>query len=186
MVETFFISDTHWFHKKIIGFCGRPFESIEEMNETMVERWNSVVKPSDEVYHLGDLSFGTREQTFNLMSRLNGNKGLVRGNHDIKRIKLGSGTLNGVAWVKDYHELSQKRYGQKIVLLHYPMQAWNKSHFGSYHLHGHEHGGGSNRVNGRLLRRLDVAVESHNYTPINFEEVKKYMEAIEVVMPEER
>lgn len=185
MIETFFTSDTHWFHKRIIGFCGRPFKSVEEMNEAIVERWNSVVSNKDEVYHLGDLSFGTREQTSSLLDRLNGNIGLVRGNHDLKR-RVRPGTYEKLAWVKDYHEMSQKRYGQKVLLLHYPMQSWNSSHFGSYHLHGHEHGGGSNRVNGRLLRRLDVAVESHNYTPINFQEVKEYMEKIEVDMPKER
>jgi calcineurin-like phosphoesterase family protein len=154
------------------------------MNETMVERWNSVVTKKDIVYLLGDFSFGTTEETTNLLRRLSGNIGLIRGNHDIKRIKFSK--FPGFMWVKDYHELSQKTYGQKITLLHYPMQSWNKSHFGAYHLHGHEHGGGSNRVNGRLLRRLDMAVESHNYTPVNFEEIKKYMEAIEVDMPEGR
>lgn len=184
MIDTWFTADTHFHHSKVIDFTSRPFKSVEEMNETLIDNWNSVVKPKDEIYHLGDVSFGSREQTIAILNRLNGNIGLIRGNHDIKRIKRG--TFNQFAWVKDYHELSQKRYGQKIVLLHYPLQTWNQSHRGSYSIHGHEHGGLSNVVNGVALRRLDAAVEAHDFAPVNFEIVKEYMESIDVEMPNNR
>lgn len=79
------ISDTHFNHENIIKFCNRPFESAKEMNEQMVEKWNSVVKPQDKVYHLGDVYMGGgfgREYTAKLLSSLNGHKRLILGNHD--------------------------------------------------------------------------------------------------------
>jgi calcineurin-like phosphoesterase family protein len=84
MPDMWFTSDTHYGHTNIIRYCGRPFTSTKEMDEAMVERWNKVVKPSDFVYHLGDLIMGQRigERATALRARLNGKITLVLGNHD--------------------------------------------------------------------------------------------------------
>ena len=78
----YFISDTHFNHLNIIKYCNRPFKSIEEMNETIINNWNETVKATDKIYHLGDLALGPKENFYNIASKLNGKKYLIRGNHD--------------------------------------------------------------------------------------------------------
>src|SRR6056300_578004 len=91
MKNRFFISDTHFDHANILTFtdyAGKPvreFDSVEAMNEAMIERWNAVVKPGDTVYHLGDVAIAKRGLTH--LARLNGRKILVKGNHDIFKLK---------------------------------------------------------------------------------------------------
>ena len=82
MIETWFTSDHHFGHKNILEYEkeARPFKTIEEMNETLIERWNSVVQPHHLVYHLGDFCFG--KKNMDIAARLNGKKKLVMGNHD--------------------------------------------------------------------------------------------------------
>jgi calcineurin-like phosphoesterase family protein len=88
MANTFIISDTHFGHQGILGFKApdginklRDFSSVEEMDEHIIERWNSVVRDQDKVYHLGDVAM--RKEHIATMSRLNGKKTLIMGNHDI-------------------------------------------------------------------------------------------------------
>lgn len=78
----YFTSDTHFSHKNSMRYCGRPFFTVEQCDEAMIERWNSVVKPEDTVYHLGDVSMKT-EPIKRLLPRLNGKKILIVGNHDL-------------------------------------------------------------------------------------------------------
>ena len=81
----YFIADTHFNHENIIRYCNRPFENSNEMNEYIINKWNSVVNENDVVYHLGDVGFGNTEELKQLVGRLNGTKILIRGNHDYKR-----------------------------------------------------------------------------------------------------
>jgi calcineurin-like phosphoesterase family protein len=164
MVETFFTSDTHFGHNNIIKFCERPFETSEEMDAVIIERWNSLVSSKDEVFHLGDFSFRSKKETNNIVSKLNGNITLIRGNHDLKRIKLTS--VLGFREIKDYHELNQKRYGQKIVLFHFPILSWNKKHHGSIHCHGHTHS-----LEKSYGKRINVGVDSNDFYPYHIEEI---------------
>ena len=80
----YFIADTHFNHTNIIKYCNRPFNNTHEMNEYIIQKWNSVVKKDDTVYHLGDVGFGSLQEVKNLVERLNGTKILLRGNHDFK------------------------------------------------------------------------------------------------------
>jgi calcineurin-like phosphoesterase family protein len=86
MRDMWFTSDNHWGHRNIIEYCRRPFSSVEEMDEAMIERWNKVVKPGDIVYHLGDLMLGPGKtlgyRLAKLFIRLHGEIFLIRGNHD--------------------------------------------------------------------------------------------------------
>lgn len=83
-ITTYFISDTHFQHANIIKYCNRPFEDTKVMDETIIMNWNSVVKPTDIVWHLGDVMLGNRENLADVMSKLNGVKFLVKGNHDTR------------------------------------------------------------------------------------------------------
>lgn len=101
----FFTSDHHFWHANIIKFCGRPFSSVEEMNEMMVKNWNDVVGPDDTVYCLGDFSMAFRPvETFT--SRLNGKKYLVPGNHDFCHSyhKKSRSAESRTRWIKKYED----------------------------------------------------------------------------------
>jgi calcineurin-like phosphoesterase family protein len=79
----FFTSDTHFGHTNILKYCDRPFSSTEEMDEEIIRCWNSVVKPDNIVFHLGDFAFGTIAQWETYRNRLNGHIHLILGNHDM-------------------------------------------------------------------------------------------------------
>jgi calcineurin-like phosphoesterase family protein len=173
MSKIWFTSDTHFGHKNILKYANRPFASIGEMNETFILRWNERVAPEDTVYHLGDVSFMTGAKTSDLLWRLNGNIRVLVGNHDTDEVLK----LPRFEWVKDYYELIVKDpdaySGERlIVLFHYTMRVWNASHHGSWHLYGHSHG---NLPDDPCALAFDAGVDSHNYAPISYEEVKAIM-----------
>jgi calcineurin-like phosphoesterase family protein len=89
----FFTSDTHFFHEGIIKFCNRPFESVEEMNETLIRNWNETVPKDGTVFHLGDFAFGGWREWMSAYNRLNGKIYLILGNHDLKNAKQGFDAL---------------------------------------------------------------------------------------------
>lgn len=162
-----FVSDTHWGHANVIRYSKRPFSNVDEMDKALINNWNSVVEPGDNVYHLGDVTFGKTGFNDAILYSLNGNKHLVRGNHD-KLCHKPEFNKHWV-WIKDYHEL--KIDGRLLVLQHYPLLTWNKAHKdpAAWMLHGHSHGN-LNHVNMHTTR-LDVGVDSHNYKPISYAEV---------------
>lgn len=158
-----FTSDTHFFHKNIIEYSKRPYDSVEEMNEKLILNWNSVVQPTDTVYHLGDFGFAPKVKLESVFNRLNGQKFLLRGNHDDDAEKLGWG------WVKERYELYVREpEKQMIVLSHYAHKVWNKSHHGSIMLFGHSHGS----LQGDS-QSLDVGVDCWDYTPVGLEDIKR-------------
>jgi len=174
MSNTWFTSDTHYFHGNIIKYCNRPFSNVEEMNEALITNYNSVVKPKDTIYHLGDFGFAHIDKIKYIASRLNGNKILLYGNHDKVIRNAPKGTFDSsFNFIRDYLEINVN--GQKIILCHYPMLTWNASGRGSIMLHGHAHGKTNygHIKNGKIL---DVGVDVHNYFPISFDDVMKIME----------
>lgn len=160
MSEIFFSSDIHFGHKNIIHHANRPFGSVEEMNESLVERWNSTVGPRDVVYFAGDFSFARAEETEKFFKALNGMKHLIVGNHDgnsTKRLPWAS--------VSDIKEVSID--GNKFVVCHYPMEVWNGSHRRAFHVHGHSHG----TLETKIAGRADVGVDCHpELKPFSVEE----------------
>lgn len=167
-MTVFFTSDTHFHHANIIRFTGRPFANVEEMNKGLITNWNSVVQPKDEIYHLGDFGFCDTQDAVRILKKLHGRKFFIRGNHD-KGIK--DEALDHFEWVKEMHEM--KIHGQRIVLCHYPLEAWNHSCHGSWHLHGHTH---KNLPGSEDIRRWDAGVDSNNQYPVSFEQIKKIMQ----------
>lgn len=117
MPETFFISDTHFCSGNIINYCHRPFANADEMNETLIKNWNSVVQPEDTVFHLGDFVMHESENIPPILSQLNGHIILCRGNHDTPR-KLS--VLKN--YVDDIRDIAYLRYkGLFFVASHFPM-----------------------------------------------------------------
>lgn len=178
MSNIFFTSDTHWGHANIIKYCGRPFKSIAEMDDTLIKNWNHVVKPGDTVYHLGDFAFyKDQKQTRNVIRALNGNIVLIRGNHDKY---LEPETLQAFGSVHPYYELKvhdkdSSRGKQMIILLHFAMRVWDKSHHGSWHLYGHSHGTLKDKNYDNNSLSFDVGTDCHGFTPISYDRVKQIM-----------
>jgi calcineurin-like phosphoesterase family protein len=115
MNNILFTSDSHFFHAKIIEYCNRPFSSVEEMNEVLIQKWNAKVGLGDTVYHLGDFSMGPKENV-NIRKRLNGKVILIKGNHDRKdAIHLAAG-FDAI-----YKYLEIEINGHKLYLAHIPM-----------------------------------------------------------------
>ena len=140
----YYISDLHFYHKGMNDSMDfRGFSSVEEMNETMIERWNSKVRRGDEVVILGDLSFGTAEETNELLRQLNGKLYLIYGNHDRYVNSHGFDSFR-FKWIKPYAELSDEK--RKVVLSHYPIFCYNGQYKVdaegrplSFMLYGHVH-----------------------------------------------
>ncbi len=155
----FFTADTHFAHKRIIELAKRPFTTVEEMDEVMIKRWNAVVTENDVVYHLGDFAWTDHTP---YLRQLNGQKHLILGNHDYdNRVDKAKGWHS----VERYREL--KIGDDNLVLFHYAMRVWNKSHHGSISLYGHSHG--------NLLgddQSLDVGVDCWMFAPITLEQIK--------------
>ena len=107
------------------------------MDEEYIKRWNNKVKKGDEIYILGDLSFYKGEGTNKILKRLNGMKFLIRGNHDHTYLDDKDFDPSLFVWIKDYHLVKDE--GIPIVLFHYPIQTWDKKHYGSLHFYGHVH-----------------------------------------------
>jgi len=156
-MNIFFTSDTHFGHTNIIKHCARPFETVSQMDNELIRRWNTRVGRKDVVYHLGDFSFGNVEK---YRRCLNGSICLIRGNHDNKP----SYDKAGFAWIKDNYLLKTPR-GQ-FWLAHYAHLTWPHRCRGSYHLFGHSH----SKLSGAPLS-MDVGVDTNNYAPYSLDEV---------------
>jgi calcineurin-like phosphoesterase family protein len=165
-MNTFFTSDTHFSHNAIIRYCGRPFINAEEMNATIIQRWNAKVKPEDRTYHLGDFCFGQRAQVLAMIRRLNGHVILIKGNHD----KVGDPKNYG--FVEKHQLLTAKINGIYITMCHYAMRTWPKSHYDSWHIYGHSHA-----TLESIGKSWDVGVDNNNFEPMEFEELKKIMDS---------
>ena len=180
----FFISDLHIGHKNVIKFDGRPFADVDEMHLEMIKRWNSVVGDEDIVYYLGDLAFCRDETTKWFIHSIKGKINFILGNHDKMKdiVKFDRweniheyGTEIGIL---DKDSLESRGSGgyQKIIMAHYPILSWNKSHYGSWMLHGHCHGSLMKSNQDYYKRKvMDVGCNCIDYTPISYEKVKGIM-----------
>lgn len=166
-----FTSDTHFLHERMIEEdCGnRPFSTYKEMEEVLIYNWNTRVSNSDIIYHLGDfsLSYGKKHisKINKIISSLNGQKFLIKGNHDRKEV------YKNEQWIQvcDYKEIKTNYKDAKIniVMMHYPILSWNKKMYGSFMLHGHCHGNLENSID----NLIDVGTDCHNYCPISLEHI---------------
>ena len=182
--KRFYISDWHYGHANCIAFDNRPFRSVDEMNETLVSRWNQTVAPGDIVYVLGDMFWCKGKDALEVLKRLNGSKFLIRGNHD---------RCNDTAFIKqfakvcDYLEIEDA--GRKVVLCHYPIPCFKNHFYGWYHLYGHVHTSFEwnmmrhdrylmQELYGKECRMYNVGamLPYMDYTPRTLDEIIKYAE----------
>jgi calcineurin-like phosphoesterase family protein len=161
-MKTFYISDTHFYHKNIIKYCNRPFHDIEEMNYNLIKNWNDKVSPKDIVYHLGDFGFASYVDLKSVFNSLNGIKYLIKGNHDDNRVLR-------LDWENIYEYKEIKDGDNHIVLFHYPMLEWNKKYSGAYHFHGHIHN--SIFPVDASFKRVNVSVDVINFEPVTFDDI---------------
>lgn len=176
----FWTSDTHFSHNNIIKYCRRPFNNVEEMNEALIKNWNSVVKPNDIVFHLGDFMFGNINRFWEYRSRLNGKIYFIHGNHDYELIEKGN--LDG-AFEFIGSQMKIIVDGQKIYLNHFPLLTFDGIYKDkpSWQLFGHVHsnkelpGNSADewRLNYLMSNQYDVGVDNNHFTPISFEQVKQ-------------
>ena len=173
MPSVFLTSDTHFGHVNICKFTNydgspvRPWDSVEEMDEEMVKRWNETVGPKDKVYHLGDVVINRKSLA--ILDRLNGDKVLIKGNHDI--FKLND-------YTKYFRDVRAYHVMNGMILSHIPVSKGSIARFGC-NIHGHTHG---NRVMKTVgiwpfkKQVIDpayfcVCVEQTDFRPILFEDV---------------
>ena len=130
----YYIGDLHFGHKKVLEFDDRPFKTVEEMNETIIENWNNVVTKNDDVYILGDM-FWKNDLAEDIMPRLNGNKYLILGNHD----RISVPIKKHLVWIKEIETIRDGDF--HVVLCHYPIAHWKNQRYGYIHLYGHIHKG---------------------------------------------
>ena len=176
MPSVFLVSDTHFGHAGVCRFMRndgvtklRPWDNPEEMDEAMIKAWNDRVRPTDKVYHLGDVVINRK--ALKTLARLNGDKVLIRGNHDIFRDD---------EYRLYFRELRAYHVMNGMILSHIPIHSESLGRFGT-NIHGHLH---ANRVMVPLamsgvLDRIDtryhcVCVEqTPDFAPILFEDVIK-------------
>jgi calcineurin-like phosphoesterase family protein len=180
----FFISDLHVGHKNVIKFDNRPFADVDEMHIEMIKRWNEVVGDDDIVYYLGDLAFARDELTKWFIYSLKGKINFILGNHDKMKDIVKFGRWENIHEygteinVKDEDTIGSRGSNgyQRIIMSHYPILSWNKSHYGSWHLHGHCHGSLIKSNQDYYKRKvMDVGCNVIDYTPISYEKVKGIM-----------
>jgi calcineurin-like phosphoesterase family protein len=179
MPSVFLVSDTHFGHAGVCRFTRndgvtklRPWTDPAEMDEEMVRRWNDRVRPNDKVYHLGDVVINRK--SLSIMSRLNGDKVLIRGNHDIFKDEDYTPYFRSL---RGYHVMNG------MILSHIPIHPESLGRFG-VNIHGHTHANrvkkirGVNARTGELLysdendvRYHCVCVEQTDFAPILFEDV---------------
>jgi calcineurin-like phosphoesterase family protein len=164
----YFTSDLHLGHKNVIRYSNRPFGSVEEMDEELIRRFNSIVKKNDTVYDLGDTYFKSPKL---YEGRLNRKIIRIKGSHDhdIKEPRM--------LVIKPQGLLDE--YGNQIVitLCHYSMRSWEMSHYASWHLYGHHHG-----TLEPYGLSFDVGVDCWNYYPISLEQVAEKMATLKPIV----
>lgn len=169
MKKIWFSSDWHLSHRAIIEYDNRPFKDIYEMDETIIDNYNSLVGDKDDFYFIGDLSFATPKVTDQYLSRLKGNLYFIAGNHDHKKGTIPLYKKHGV-FLGNLEEI--KVNNQYIVLCHYAMRIWNRSHYGSYQIYGHSH---HNLPDDPNSLSMDVGCNGWDYKPVEFEQIKEIM-----------
>lgn len=147
----FLTSDEHYFHVNIIQYASRPFKTVEEMNKKLIENNNLLVGKDDIVIHAGDFSFAPKTKTLEVIRQLKGNHIFLEGSHD-------STWSKGITLQQIWKKKIEDDY---IVVCHYAMRMWPKSHYGSYLAYGHSHG-----LLPGIGRSMDVGVDCWNYYPV--------------------
>ena len=190
--QLFFVSDLHFFHKKIVDFTGRP-TTFENLTSWIITQCNNKIPVSGStVIHTGDMFFScTNDQAVEVLSQLNGDWWFILGNHDNEgKLKTVIETVNKLKGTNHrilgwYHRLlvkvppqvkNEKWNKRLLILCHFPIEDWDSKHYGSAMVHGHVHGGGSDHDGhglAKLPNRFDVGIDnSHTWSPFTYQELR--------------
>lgn len=174
----FATSDPHFGHKNVIKYCNRPFADIDEMDEILIKNWNTKVSPNDTVYLLGDISYRNMSRTSEIFARLNGDIKLAYGNHDqlIKKNRNLQNRFSEIATDFEIKITDSTNTERLLVMSHFPKLVWHQHHRGSWHIHGHCHGGMNYPLK---MRIMDVGVDPCGYFPVSLLDIEKYMNNID-------
>jgi calcineurin-like phosphoesterase family protein len=185
----FITADHHFGHENIIEFCNRPFETIEEMDNVLIDNWNEIISPDNTVYHLGDFTLGGFDIARNYFKRLNGKIQMLANHwhHDKRWLPqnyFGSLALEYPDFAKDIGHvniispmvvLELEGMGNEgrplaVTLCHYPLAVWDRKHYGAWCICGHTH----KRIQSDGFI-LNAGVDCMNYYPISLGDVLHYM-----------
>lgn len=159
----FFVADEHYGHKNIIKYNDRPFSDIKDMDESIIKGFNKKVPSNAVTIHAGDFCLGSRKYEVvkeRYIDQLNGDHVFLLGSHD--------------HWLPNSrtHEIIEITIGgQTVVVCHYAMRVWSKSHYGSWHLYGHSHGHLPS-----IGKSHDISLDNTFFLPLSWVEVKKIMD----------
>jgi calcineurin-like phosphoesterase family protein len=153
------------------NYSNLPYATVQQMDEAMIANWNAAVAPEDIIYHLGDFAMGKKPAP-SYLERLNGQKHLIWGNHDSNQTRQ----LSNWASSQPYLEINLE--GNFIVLCHYAMRVWNKSHRGALMFYGHSH----NSLPG-TDQSCDVGVDCFNYKPVTLTEIRRHLRTLPPYLP---
>ena len=181
--KIFFTSDLHFGHENVIRFDNRPFNTVEEMDEEMIKRWNAKVGKDDIVYVLGDFIWkAATNEAVSIIRRLNGQIILIKGNHD--RFLHNSAAKKALAGIKDYDDICvtlEDGTTRRCILSHYFIPFYNGHRYQAIHLHGHSHFTEESAEEVRITTELNekgydlkiynVGCMYWNYTPVTLDEI---------------
>lgn len=190
-MTTFFTADHHFGHKNILNFCNRPFADVDEMDTMMVENWNSVVGPDDTVYYVGDFTLRDCKFAMSIFEHLNGTVYMMAGSHDrwlSQMYEMGEFEArtrhNYVYFLSPLYSLNgqivtdtESKHDLPIVLCHYSLRSWDRSHYGSWHLFGHHHG----KLEPYGMS-FDIGVDCWNFFPVSLEQVREKMATLKPIV----
>lgn len=177
MPNHWFTSDTHFGHSNIIEYAGRPFHSVQEMDEILIQNWNAHVRPQDHIYHLGDVSMersSSRKEAFcTLIRRLNGHRRLILGNHDRFPVKV---------YAEVFEKVMASNVHEGMLFTHIPIHPQSMGRFKA-NVHGHIHEKPAfppvsrvsyedREVEPGLSPYINLSVEATGYRPVELEELR--------------
>lgn len=177
----FYISDLHLGDERIFTLCHRPFTSLDEMETSLIQKWNNKVNDGDDIYVLGDLADGSAERIAAFFSKTKGKKHLIVGNHDEDFVKEYVSTrsfasIEHLAYVDDR--------GRKICVCHYPLMDWFSGRETIYHVYGHIHN--KTEQNGKMYADIknyyadkpafNASVDVIGFEPVTLDELIKIKE----------
>jgi calcineurin-like phosphoesterase family protein len=174
--RVFFSSDLHFYHKNIIKYSNRPFTDIDDMREGLITNHNSLVGPKDVWFHLGDFAFTNSDNVRRILSRMNGYKIFLKGNHcnwNMLQAMLREGLIDEL-----HRDWIGKIKDHSFHIYHFPIQSWENAKHGTIHLHGHSHG---STPSPKMLR-LDVGVDCHNWFPVSYESIVDWAKIVKEEM----
>lgn len=191
MATTWFSSDIHFGHKNIIDFCNRPWETVDEMNEGIIENFNRFISPEDTLILVGDLCMGKKDDSIPLLARIKGRKIIVPGNHDPFHTSAEKREWKRKEWKQRYFDegginsIHPEQFncsidGQRVRVCHFPYTGDSQEEDryanlrpvdeGHWLIHGHVHDAW--QVNGR---QINVGVDVWSYNPVHIDTIKEIM-----------